>query len=242
MPLLDHFHPPLNKRRHWQAFFHLWATYITAALNETLPEGYFAELKVHFDINEAEIEPALSAPVEDATEPDWKNSWTPPQPTDSFLFYRSTDVISVLVVEDGFEERLVGVVELVGASHKSSPAGRSAFTSRCEHYLQQQVGLIVADVVTEQSANLHAMLLERVIGDGAFVYDPTLYAAAYRPVTREHEMLLEIWFEPLALSAALPTLPLWLSRDGCVAVDLNAPYERACQKLRLDARLKQRAK
>lgn len=239
MPLLDHFHPPLNKRRHWQAFFHLWATYIAAALNENLPEGYFAELKVQFDIGEAETAPASD---EDATEPAWKNAWIPPQPTDSFLFYRSTDVISVLVVEDGFEERLVGVVELVGASHKNSPGGRSAFTSRCETYLQQRVGLIVVDVVTEQGANLHTALLERVIGDGTFVYDPTLYAAAYRPMIRDHEMRLEIWFERLILGAALPTLPLWLSRDGCVPVDLNAPYERACQKLRLETRLKQQVK
>jgi hypothetical protein len=40
------------------------------------------------------------------------------------------------------------------------------------------------------------------------------------------------------LGGALPTLPLWLSHNVCVPVDLNAPYERACKQLRLDARLK----
>src|SRR6202034_3661917 len=44
MPLLDHFHPPLAPRRHWESFQVNWAGAIADSLNETLlPEGYFAE-------------------------------------------------------------------------------------------------------------------------------------------------------------------------------------------------------
>ncbi len=44
MPLLDHFHPPLSPRRHWESFHVNWAGAIADALNESLlPEGYFAE-------------------------------------------------------------------------------------------------------------------------------------------------------------------------------------------------------
>lgn len=44
MPLLDHFHPPLHPRRHWESFHVTWAGAIADALNETLlPDGYFAE-------------------------------------------------------------------------------------------------------------------------------------------------------------------------------------------------------
>jgi hypothetical protein len=44
MPLLDHFHPPLSQRRHWESFHSAWATALVDALNEDwLPEGYFAE-------------------------------------------------------------------------------------------------------------------------------------------------------------------------------------------------------
>ena len=50
MPLLDHFHPPLNLRRHCNAFHHAWATYISSDLNRALPEGYFAEPNIHFGI------------------------------------------------------------------------------------------------------------------------------------------------------------------------------------------------
>jgi hypothetical protein len=42
--LLDHFHPPLSQRRHWESFHSAWATALADGLNEDwLPEGYFAE-------------------------------------------------------------------------------------------------------------------------------------------------------------------------------------------------------
>src|SRR5215216_4531722 len=44
MPLLDHFHPPLSERRHWEAFHSRWASAIADAINEQgLPEYLFAE-------------------------------------------------------------------------------------------------------------------------------------------------------------------------------------------------------
>lgn len=48
MPLLDHFHPPLSERRHWEAFHARWASAIADGLNEQgLPENLFAEPTVH---------------------------------------------------------------------------------------------------------------------------------------------------------------------------------------------------
>jgi hypothetical protein len=44
MPLLDHFHPLLAPRRHWESFRVNWAGAIADALNESLlPDGHFAE-------------------------------------------------------------------------------------------------------------------------------------------------------------------------------------------------------
>ena len=50
MALLDHFHPPLEGRRHWHSFHNAWATSIAAGLNQHLPQGYFAEPNVQFGI------------------------------------------------------------------------------------------------------------------------------------------------------------------------------------------------
>lgn len=41
--LQDHFHPPLEARRHWRAFHSAWALAIVSNLNGRLAEGYFAE-------------------------------------------------------------------------------------------------------------------------------------------------------------------------------------------------------
>ena len=73
MPLLDHFRPPLSTRRHWHAFHNSWATYLAAALNRQLPEGYFAEANVQYGVEidvAAFEEPGAGTPA----------GWTPPPP------------------------------------------------------------------------------------------------------------------------------------------------------------------
>jgi hypothetical protein len=45
MPLLDHFHPPLLDRRHWEGFHGRWAAAISDALNEDLPPEYFLSFR-----------------------------------------------------------------------------------------------------------------------------------------------------------------------------------------------------
>jgi hypothetical protein len=41
MALLDHFHPPLQGRRHWHSFDNGWAYNLSEDLNLKLPKGYF---------------------------------------------------------------------------------------------------------------------------------------------------------------------------------------------------------
>src|SRR5438094_828242 len=49
MPLLDHFHPPLSRERHWESFHAAWIGSLADDLNRRLPPGYFAEEQVHAD-------------------------------------------------------------------------------------------------------------------------------------------------------------------------------------------------
>jgi hypothetical protein len=44
---------------------------------------------------------------------------------------------------------------------------------------------------------------------------------------------LEIWHEPLAIEAPLPTLPFWLKNGPCIKVDLEATYMRTLQDQRM---------
>src|SRR3989442_10259148 len=86
MPLLDHFHPPLAPRRHWESFHVNWAGAIADALNESLlPEGYFAEehaqLGPWVEIDVAtftDLEPSGHRADGTATMP--PRTWSPPTP------------------------------------------------------------------------------------------------------------------------------------------------------------------
>ena len=57
MPLLDHFHPPLQLRRRWGSFHSSWATHIAERLNEKLiPAGFVAETQVKLGVSvEADV-------------------------------------------------------------------------------------------------------------------------------------------------------------------------------------------
>src|SRR5438132_7069257 len=87
MPLLDHFHPPLFGRRHWEAFHGWWAAAMAASLNERLPEDYFAEFQVTLG---ARVEVDVATFTEQAVAESLSSNggiavanrvWAPPAPT-----------------------------------------------------------------------------------------------------------------------------------------------------------------
>ena len=45
MPILDHFHPPLSVRRHWDSFHATWTVCLGDALTAVLPETYLVEVQ-----------------------------------------------------------------------------------------------------------------------------------------------------------------------------------------------------
>jgi hypothetical protein len=193
MPLMDHFHPPLHPRRHWESFHVTWAGAIADVLNETLlPGGYFAEEHTRFP-----------------------------------------DRYEVRVSDGG--ARLVAAIELVSPANKDREAHRRAFATKCAGYLGQGVAVIVVDVVTSRSGNLHADILQLLgrAADTGLTEGAELYAVAYRPVVREQASIIEIWPAALAVGSDLPTLPLALNAELCLPIDLEATYTTACNRRRL---------
>jgi len=245
MALQDHFRPPLSVRRHWHAFHNAWATYISSDLNQQLPEGYFAEANVQFgiEIDVATFEeagsglPFTGSPGKHIDDPPAGASagWTVPVPTQTVPIAIITDAVEILVFNREAGPTLAGAIELVSPANKDRPAHRDAFVSKCAAYLQQAVGLVVIDIVTDRRANLHDDLLARLHARGVVPWEAELYAVAYRPVSRAGQPSLDMWQATLAVGGSLPTLPLWLRGNLCLPIDLDATYHRTCREQRIMA-------
>lgn len=246
MPLHDHFHPPLSEDRSWDAFHSRWATALADDLNLRLPAiGCFAEAlatrgRVEIDVA-AERDPrAINGASGGAAQRGGgvailaPPAWTPADHAIEMEVEFPPEV-QVLVFSDS-ARALVGAIELVSPGNKDRPAARRAFAVKCLSYLQSGVGLIVADVVTERSANLHDEMTE-LIGPGGmrFPGSPPLYAAGYRPFKREGRDRVGVWPVELRVGEALPVLPLWLrNHEAPVRIDLEAAYVEACRKCLID--------
>lgn len=155
-----------------------------------------------------------------------KTVWSVPPPRAELPLELAGPVIEISVFSQSGGPTLAGAVELVSPSNKDRPAAREAFVSKCAGYVRAGVGLVV-DVVTERPADLHRDLLQQV-GAGDPGPGPALGAFAYRAVDRGGTPGLDVWAEPVALAAALPTLPLWLRGGLCLPVELELAYQQAC--------------
>jgi hypothetical protein len=237
MGLHDHFRPPLSQQRHWHAFHNGWASTLAAALNEKLPPRYFAEPNVQFGVEidvatfgEGAGTEGVATAIASATNA--TATWAPPAPTRSVPFPLTPDTVEVVVYANEGGPVLAGAIELVSPSNKDRLTHREAFVSKCETYLHQGVGLVIVDVVTDRSANLHEQLLDRIAPPSSTSPTP-LYATAYRPVERGGQPSIDLWEEALALQKPLPTMPLWLRGELCLPVELEATYQRTCREQRI---------
>jgi hypothetical protein len=143
-----------------------------------------------------------------------------------------TDVVEVAVYNREAGPVLVGAIELVSPANKDRAETRDAFSFKCASYLQQAIGLIVIDVVTDRKAELHGDVLRR-LNQAAAPPVSDLWAAAYRPWKIGDETNLQIWHHILAVSSALPVLPFWLKNGPCIKLDLEATYVRTLQEQRM---------
>jgi hypothetical protein len=240
MPLLDHFHPPLSEKRHWESFHASWATQIMAMLNrDVLPPGYFAETQVHVgsrvEVDVASFEEARLSSGREEPRNVAVAMWAPPAAA-VVIPAVFPDEIEIQVYSTATGATLVAGIELVSPGNKDRPDARRAFAAKCAAYLQMGVGLVIADIVTGRQANLHHELM-RLLGQdqtAGLVLDSSLYTVAYRPFRREPQGdQIEIWPTSLQVGQPLPIVPLALRGASVVPLDLEASYSEAREQSRL---------
>lgn len=238
MPLRDHFHPPLSRERRWESFHAAWLGSLADALNRDLPPGYFAEEQTHAGAS-VEIDVATFE-GDDVTGRIEKNGnvatlpakvWSPPKAAFTLPAIFADD-FEVRVFDARSGPRLVAAIELVSPANKDRAEARQAFVTKCASYLHQGIHTVIIDIVTERRVNLHNALLEMLQAPASALQADAvlLYATAYRPVRRQENEEIDVWAEALALAAALPTMPLALSGDYCLPVDLESTYTDALRR------------
>ena len=230
MPLLDHFHPPLSEERHWESFHAAWAGEIMASLNRgLLPKGYFAETQVHVGGVEVDVGTLeKTEPVVPFDEGNGGVAVAVEAPVTTFTFPTVfPDSIEVQVFETSGGPNLVGAIELVSPGNKNRDETRVAFAAKCAAYLQQAVGLLVVDVVSDRKANLHDELVEllRLPDIYRFPGSPRTYCIGYHPFrVLPKDAKIDVRCAPLNVGKALPRMPLSLRRGPTVMIDLEATY------------------
>ncbi len=248
MPLLDHFHPPLAGRRHWEAFHGRWATAIADALNVSLPRGYFAEGQVHagprieVDVATWQDEPAddagTGAPGGHFLDDDGGVATL----TEAVPVLDTADLTIPIALPPEFGVRvfstsggptLVAAVELVSPGNKDRDETRRAFAAKCAAYVQRAVGLIVIDVVTDHHSRPFDELMAHLAPDRPTPATAPLTAVSYRPVRVKEAGALQLRIRSLAVGGPLPELPLALGGLGHVLLNLEATYEEARVRSRL---------
>ena len=243
MPLLDHFHPPLQDHFPWESIHSGWATRLADALNDQwLSPEYVAAEHTHggpnAEIDVATYERASALP---ATLPDGPATatlpprvWTPPAPMHTMpaVFPESFEV-RVFSTTGGLT--LVAAIELISPGNKDRAAERRAFAAKCASYLYRGISLIIIDIVTKRRANLHneTMRLMEAAADLELPGDMHLYAVAYRPVLRQDRQEIDLWTAPITVGQPLPTMPLRLTGDLFVPVDFESSYQETCRRRRL---------
>ena len=195
-------------------------------LYHVLPEGFTAEPRVHlgtyheFDMDAHEAtesaSPGRTAEAADAKLPD------------QYAY-------EVLVYDQNRGRQLVAAVEIVSPANKDRPENRRAFVAKCAALLQKRVCVSLVDLVTTRRFNLYADLLDLMgQSDPAFATNPPpIYAVTCRGCKVNDSPRFETWAYPLQVGQPLPFLPLWLTEDLSVSLDLEASYEEACRVLHI---------
>lgn len=244
MPLRDHFRPPLDDETQWEGFHGGWPMMIVAQLGRVLPRRYVAAPRVH---SGAAVEIDVAAYEKDEAGPSASSAsqdnggiavavWTPPRPTLAV----TTDLpalseYEVRVYDSKRGRRLVAAVEIVSPANKDRPEHRNAFVAKCFALLQNRVCVAIVDVVTTRNFNLYGELLDSIGQTDPLLGSdpPNLYAVSCRYRKTGETWLLEGWPSSLTIGQPLPTLPLWLSEDFAVPLNLEESYEQTCRILRI---------
>jgi hypothetical protein len=233
VPLRDHFRPPLGYLIDGLSIHGGWAATVAFHLNRHMPPGHRAIPVMNFglEIDLATYRGQDTATPDSGTAP---TGWAPGAPEITAVVPEAEDAVEVRVYRIGEHRVLVGAIEFVSPANKDRTTKRNAFLAKCAEILRGGAGLVIVDVVTSRTFNLHGELMRQFLNQAPATPEPEQYAVAYRPIRDDLDRLtVEMWPHALLVGTPLPTLPLWLAGQYLLAVDLETTYEETCRNLLL---------
>jgi hypothetical protein len=126
--------------------------------------------------------------------------------------------------------RLVAAVELISPRNKDRLESKSSCLARYLGYLHDGAHLVLVDVHRKPQGFSFADRIAAELGLDEPPVPPPL-AVSYRvgEPAATGGRFLAIWRRPLTVGAALPTIPLPLTTEQAVPLDLEATYARAAE-------------
>jgi len=213
---------------------------IVQQLKKQLPPGFVAGPRVHAG-SRVEIDVAAFE-YDDSPGYDARNQgggvatavWAPAAPSVAVeTELPDDDEYEVRIYDTEREQTLVAAIEIVSPANKDRSEKRNAFVGKCAALLRSGVAVSIVDLVTVRHFNLYAELMaflghpDRLLG----LEPPATSAASCRWLRKEDRAVLQTWSHALSVGQPLPTLPLWLTADLCLPLDLEKSYEQACDDL-----------
>ena len=220
----------------WEGVHLLWMTELLRDVKSKLPAGYRAYIGAG---------PALAVGAPGGTgRPDVAVGGTSPAAPDPAVqlppdlpplvaepdvevAVTALDPDPALLVER--QGRLVAAVELVSPRNKDRPVSRTTYLSRYVGYLMEGANLLLIDVHRPRGGFSFADGIAAELRLEKQAPLPPPFAASYRVGEPEASggRLLAVWRSPLSVGSHLPPLPLPLTIQLAVPVDLEQTYVRA---------------
>jgi hypothetical protein len=225
MPLHD-----WNQLADWETVHGAWVVELHRWLKARLPAGFRSTLATVPSLVVAPVPVHPDVSVRRHPEP----PEAPPTPPGDLLAMDPDEKVTLALAEADravhvhHGGNLVAVLELLSPANKDRPDKRRRTTDRYVGYLLNGIHLLVVDVHPRPEGFSFADDVAAVL-EYATPALPPPFAVSYRVGARDPELGqdLEVWRRPLAVGQSLPTLPLPLTRELAVRVDLESTYTRA---------------
>jgi Protein of unknown function (DUF4058) len=231
MPLHD-----WSDRPGWEGMHHLWITELLRWVKPRLPAGYRAY------IGSAPLL-AVGAPVD---RPDvGVRSWSPSEATrvpgapvaetrtgatepDEEVAVATLDPETAVYVEK--QGRLIAAVELISPRNKDRPIARSAYLARYLGYLLEGAHLAIIDVHRRPVGFSFAdQIATELHLEQPSVLPPMAVSYRVGEPAATGGRLLAVWRRPMTVGDTLPPIPLSLTSEQKVTLDLEQTYARAAE-------------